>query len=181
MKKTLIKEVDKFTPVILVLLFFMFCFVLNGLITSNNLKVKHRAQAESFVVNRKISVSVDFEGAYFKPGSTLNKMSISFSPMDLLLMNRDNLALAKFIVLQGLDNRFQVITFIKFIGENKHGTEDALIYFDGLEVYSASTWNKKINAHGWNEKTREKLSAIYEKTSHEYSELCNFVQKNVVA
>ncbi|QDK70745.1 hypothetical protein [Lactococcus protaetiae] len=76
MKKTLIKEVDKFTPVILVLLFFMFGFVLNGRIASNNLKVKHRAQTESFVANRKISVSVDFEGAQFFHGMPLEPLRV---------------------------------------------------------------------------------------------------------
>lgn len=125
----------------------------------------------------------NYDHAYFTSGSNLNlsRISISFSPTDLLLMNRDNLALAKFVVLQGLDNRFQVITFIKFIGVNEHETEDALVYFDGLEVYSESAWETKITAHGWNQQTMQKLFSIYGKTCHEYSGLCEFIQKNIVA
>lgn len=142
---------------------------------------EYRENLRIVSIEDKQSYKYNYDHAYFKGDSTSNKMSISFSPTDLLLKNIDNLALAKFIVIQGLDNHFQVITFIKFIGEVRHGTEDALIYFDGLEVYSESSWDTKITNHGWNEKTQKKLFSIYEKTYQRYSELCDFIQRNVVS
>lgn len=122
---------------------------------------------------------LDFDTVYSKKGSTSEEVKIGYMIPMSMLTAQNRQPLAKFVVIQGFDNHYQVITYLKLIGSPLDNTNDATIDFTDLEIYSFGTWKEKVNSHGFTKETVERLIKSYEQTQEQYNKLCYFINNNI--
>lgn len=104
-------------------------------------------------------------------------VTISFFDGNIALY-RQQIISPKFIILKGTDSSYQILTFFYILNKNTGAENDVQLSFNGLELFSDTYWNNKLENNDLTSSEKEKLESLKNDTQHKYDEVLKFLNSH---
>lgn len=123
--------------------------------------------------HQEASIPTDISPYNFFP--FIENNNIQFFDGNLALYHQPKIA-PKFIVLKGMDNDYQILTFFYILNKTHDNSKDVVIHFNTLELFSNYSWENKINVKNLTSEEKKQIADLKYKTQEQYTKLLDFIR-----
>lgn len=106
-------------------------------------------------------------------------VTISFFDGNIALYRQPTIS-PKFIILKGVSNSYQILTFFYILNKNTGAENDVHLSFNGLELFSETYWSNVLNNSNLTTNEKKQLEDLKKDTQDKYDNVLTFLKAHTL-
>jgi len=115
--------------------------------------------------------------AYFSSENNSNSIIFHYFDSRVSLQLLGSKPVSKFIIIQGEDNSYEIISFIQLLGKKEDNYKDIIVSFNNIDLFAEKSWESQLKNVPNDD--QNKIKTIKKTTQDNYTKLNTFIKEKI--